>query len=210
MVGERIKKILSILAKTYPNAKTALQYKTPFQLLVAVILSARCTDKRVNEITKKIFKKYHSPYDFAQLSPEELSREIKGCGLHHNKSRFIIDTSRILVSKYNSYVPEDRISLQQLPGIGRKSANVILNVAFKKDVIPVDTHVFRVTHRLGLARAVTPEKTESELMEYIPNGFRRDAHHWFINHGRLVCREQKPRCQSCVLAELCPGLGVKN
>lgn len=209
MNDEKIEEIFTILAKEYPNAKTALRYETPFQLLVAVILSARCTDKRVNQITKKLFKKYSKPSDFARLSPEELAQDLRGCGLHHNKSRYIIEASRLLVKKYNSQVPSSRKILQQLPGVGRKSANVVLNVAFNKDVIPVDTHVFRVSHRLGLASSAAPEKTEIELMNCIPAGLRRDAHHRLIKHGRKVCRAQKPDCQSCALAKLCPRIDVE-
>lgn len=202
--GRRVREILDILARTYPDARTALHFNNPFQLLVAAILSAQTTDRQVNSITDRLFRHYRRPEDFARLNPEELAREIQGCGLYRNKSKNIIATSRILVEKYNSRVPDRLEELESLPGVGRKTANVVLNVAFGRPTIPVDTHVFRVSHRLGLARSKTPEKTEEELVSLIPEERRRAAHHQLIAHGRQVCTARSPRCPACPLAHLCP------
>ncbi|MDQ0285946.1 endonuclease-3 [Desulfofundulus luciae] len=201
----RASEILAILSKTYPDAGTALCFGTPFQLLVAAMLSAQTTDRQVNKITERLFKRYREPRDFARLKPEELAREIKGCGLYKNKSRNIIATSRILVEKYNSQVPQSLEELEGLPGVGRKTANVVLNVAFGRPALPVDTHVFRVSHRLGLARGKTPQKTEEELLAIIPEHARRAAHHQLIAHGRTVCTARRPRCNACPVAHLCPS-----
>jgi endonuclease-3 len=206
----RAREILAILSQTYPDAGTALRFETPFQLLVAAMLSAQTTDRQVNKITERLFKRYREPQDFARLNPEELAREIKGCGLYKNKSRNIIATSRILVEKYNSQVPRTLGELELLPGVGRKTANVVLNVAFGQPTLPVDTHVFRVSHRLGLARGKTPEKTEEELLAIIPEYARRAAHHQLIAHGRTICTARRPRCNICPVAHLCPSRDVQE
>ncbi|WP_027717834.1 endonuclease III [Desulfovirgula thermocuniculi] len=203
--ARRVREILDILARTYPEARTALLFETPFQLLVAAILSAQTTDRQVNRITRQLFARYREPEDFARLTPEELAREIRGCGLYKNKSRHIIAASRILVEKYGSRVPESLEELQRLPGVGRKTANVVLNVAFGRPALPVDTHVLRVARRLGLARGKTPQKVEEELLAVIPEEERRDAHHRLIAHGRAVCKAVRPRCGTCSLSHLCPG-----
>lgn len=203
--AQRVREILDILARTYPEARTALAFETPFQLLVAAILSAQTTDRQVNRITRRLFARYRGPEDFARLSPEELAEEIRGCGLYKSKSRHIIAASRLLVEKCGSRVPESLEELQRLPGVGRKTANVVLNVAFGRPALPVDTHVLRVARRLGLARGNTPQKVEEELVALIPEEERRDAHHRFIAHGRAVCRAVRPRCGNCPLNHLCPG-----
>ena len=203
MDRERHKKILEILEKHYEGATTALKYKTPFQLLIATILSAQCTDRQVNKITSKLFQKYPGPEDFARLSPEELEKDIYSCGFYRNKSRNIVKTSQILLKKYGGQVPQSIEELQELPGVGRKTANVVASNAFGMDAIAVDTHVFRVSNRLGLAHAKTPEETERQLMENIPKNKWSKAHHWLIQHGRRVCIARNPKCDQCFLAEYC-------
>lgn len=195
--------ILEILSGLYPDPKTELYFITPFQLLVATMLSAQTTDKQVNNITKKLFSKYKEPEHFAALSQEELEEEIKSCGLYKNKAKNIIAASQLLVEKYNSVVPENFEELIRLPGVGRKTANVVLANAFGKDTIAVDTHVFRVANRLGLACSDTPEKTEQDLMRSIPPGVRNKAHHWLIFHGRNICKARNPKCHACSLTEHC-------
>ncbi|OAT85538.1 endonuclease III [Desulfotomaculum copahuensis] len=197
--------MLAVLARTYPEADTALHFASPFQLLVAAMLSAQSTDRQVNIITAGLFQRYRTPADFARLTPEELAEKIKGCGLYHNKSKNIIAASRMLVDKYAGAVPSTREELERLPGVGRKTANVVLNVAFGRPALPVDTHVFRVSHRLGLSSARTPERTEADLLKLIPEAQRRDAHHRLIAHGRQICRARRPRCAVCPLAALCPS-----
>lgn len=197
-------KIINLLACTYPeNVSTQLNFNSPFELLVATILSAQCTDKQVNKITRSLFKKYNKPEHFAYLSPEELEPLIKGCGLYKNKSRNIIKASQILVERYNSQIPKSFKELSKLPGVGRKTANVILNVAFGLPTMPVDTHIFRVSKRLGLATGNTPEKVEKELMELIPPPKRGEFHHRLIAHGRKVCRARNPLCEKCKLRKFC-------
>lgn len=201
----KVPEILDRLAGMYPDAGTELEYGDTFQLLVAVMLSAQCTDRQVNRITAGLFERFGRPEDFAALDWEELARHIKGCGLYRNKSRNIVNTSRILVEKYGSRVPELREALEALPGVGRKTANVVLNVAFNKPVMPVDTHVFRVSGRLGLSSGKTPAAVEKDLMEVIPPERLGNLHHCLILHGRRVCRARGPRCGECPLSDLCPG-----
>ncbi|MFZ5632531.1 MAG: endonuclease III [Bacillota bacterium] len=201
--------ILEKLAGLYPDARTALQYGSIFQLLVAVILSAQCTDKQVNKITSSLFKKYSKPEDFAGLDWEELARELKGCGLYKNKSRSIVGASRILVEKYGSRVPADREALEALPGVGRKTANVVLNIAFNRPVMPVDTHVYRVARRLGLSDGRTPVAVEKDLTEVVPPEQMGNMHHCLILHGRRVCRARNPRCGQCDLSDLCPSVSCQ-
>ncbi len=206
--AKRVKEIIKKLDEMYPNAGTELKYQTTFQLLVAVILSAQCTDKQVNKITANLFNKYREPEDFARLEWRQLSKEIKSCGLFRNKSKNIIAASRILVEKYNSQVPRDREKLESLPGVGRKTANVILNVAFDKPAIPVDTHVFRVSRRLGLTFGKTPEAVEKDLMLIVPPEKTKRFPHCLIFHGRQVCQARNPRCEQCLLFDLCPRNGL--
>jgi endonuclease-3 len=187
----------------YPGAGTALKYATPFELLVAVILSAQCTDQQVNRITGPLFMKYSTPGDFAALTPEELAEDIKGCGLYQNKSRYIVEASRQIIARYDGRVPETRSELETLPGVGRKTAGVILGVAFGGSALPVDTHVFRVARRLGLSGAKEPARVEDDLSKFIPPQHRMAAHHWLIAHGRTTCKARKPVCGSCGLRELC-------
>lgn len=199
-VKERILKELSI---HYKEAGTELRYTNPFELLVATMLSAQCTDRQVNKVTPGLFAKYPGPEDFARLSPEELERAIHSCGFYKTKSRNIIKTSQILVEQYGGQVPRDIEALQKLPGVGRKTANVVASNAFGVDAIAVDTHVFRVANRLGLAQAKTVEETERQLMENIPKKDWSAAHHWLIHHGRKICKARKPLCRECFLAPYC-------
>lgn len=202
-------KILSVLNELYPDPKTELNFETPFQLLVATMLSAQTTDKQVNRITEKLFQKYKTPLEFASLTPDELEEDIKSCGLYKNKAKNIVATSRILVESCQSKVPDDFDQLVKLPGVGRKTANVVLANAFGKDAIAVDTHVFRVSNRLGLAQSNTPEKTEDDLKKVIPSQDWNKAHHWLIFHGRRVCKAQNPSCLECSLNNYCKYSGKR-
>lgn len=198
-----IKKILAELGRLYPNPKTELYFETPFQLLIATMLSAQTTDRQVNNITKKLFVKYTDPSDFARLTPEELEEDIKSCGLYKNKAKNIVATSKQLIEQYDSRVPDTMEELTALPGVGRKTANVVMANAFGKPAIAVDTHVFRVSNRLGLAASRTPEKTEEDLKKNIPVNDWSQAHHWLIFHGRNVCKARKPLCEECTLQPYC-------
>jgi len=200
---DKINKILDILAEVYPDAGTALVYKTPFELMVAVILSAQCTDKQVNRVTARLFSKYNTPQEFAALSAGELAEEIRGCGLYRHKSRYIIEASRELVKRYGGSVPRSRSELELLPGVGSKTAGVISGVIYGGSALPVDTHVHRIARRLGLSRAGNPAKVEEELAVHIPPRQRMAAHHRLIAHGRKVCTARKPSCGNCCLAEFC-------
>ena len=196
-------KILFELEKLYPDARPALHYATPYELLVAVILSAQCTDERVNKVTAELFKKYNTPQAMLTLSQEELEGYIFSCGFYRNKAKHILSASRDIVEKFGGQVPGDHAKLKTLAGVGQKTANVVYAVAFGGDAIAVDTHVFRVANRLGLAHASTPEKTELQLNEAIPKNEWSRAHHWLIYHGRRVCHSQRPNCAGCTLKELC-------
>lgn len=200
---EEALKVIEILKNTYPNAKSGLKFTNPFELLIATILSAQCTDKRVNIITDRLFKKYKTPEDFLKLTPEELQEEIRECGLYRNKSKSILETCKILKEKYDSKVPETLEELMTLPGVGRKTANVVLSNAFSKQAIAVDTHVFRVSNRIGLADSKDVFKTEKQLMELIPENLWSLSHHILIHHGRNLCTARKPKCDECPVNFLC-------
>ena len=195
--------ILSELARLYPDARPALNFRTPYELLAAVILSAQCTDERVNKVTAVLFEKYNTPADMVCLSQAELEKYIFSCGFYHNKAAHILSASRDILEKFGGEVPGTLEELRTLAGVGRKTANVVYAVAFGGDAIAVDTHVFRVSNRLGLAEGKTPEAVEDQLMRVIPKELWSKAHHWLIFHGRRVCHSQKPDCNSCTLAELC-------
>lgn len=205
----RLKKVLELLAKQYPSPKPELTYKTNFELLVAVILSAQCTDKRVNLVTNELFKKYSTPQDFAALEYSELEKQIKSCGLGASKAKNIVEASKKIIKDYNGEVPNTIEKLQSLPGVGRKTANVVGSVAFNIPAIAVDTHVFRVSNRIGLADAKDVLNTEKQLMKAIPKKDWADAHHWLILHGRRVCTARKPDCQNCIIANYC-GYNINN
>lgn len=198
-----VRKILDILAQTYPDARCELNHETPFQLLIATILSAQCTDQRVNEVTADLFAKYPHPEDYLSLTQEQMEEEIKGLGLYRNKSKNILRTCRILVEQYGGEVPADREKLEALPGVGRKTANVVLSNAFGIPAIAVDTHVFRVANRLGLANSNNVLETERQLMERIPKSEWSIAHHRLIWHGRRICHARSPQCTECPLLTYC-------
>lgn len=198
-----VKEILHRLSQMYPDAKCALDHRNAFELLIATILSAQCTDARVNIVTGRIFPTYNRPEHFAALSPEEIGEMIRDCGLWQSKARNIHKTCQILVDRYGGEVPSTMEELVQLPGVGRKTANVVLSNAFGVPAIAVDTHVLRVSNRLGLADAKTPEETEQQLMQRIPREQWSQAHHWLIYHGRQVCHARKPACSECALVDLC-------
>jgi endonuclease-3 len=203
-----IKEVLRILEEVYGGSKTALNYKTPFQLLVSTMLAAQSTDKRVNMITPDLFKNYPDAASMRQLSEEELREYIKTVGLYKAKAKNILATSRILAEEYNGDIPSTREELMKLPGVGRKTANVVLSIAKNVPAIAVDTHVFRVSNRIGLAHADNVLETEKQLMENISKEKWSDAHHWLIWHGRKICRARNPMCDQCPLNHLC--LHAKN
>lgn len=201
--SDRFQIILAELERLYPEAKPALHYDTPYQLLVAVVLSAQCTDERVNRVTEKLFPEYGTPQAMVTLTQTELERKIYSCGFYRMKAEHILSASRDILEKFDGEVPGDLQSLQTLAGVGRKTANVVYSVAFHGDAIAVDTHVFRVSNRLGIAQASTPEKTEEQLMENIPREKWSRAHHWLIYHGRRVSHSRKPDCEECTLRHCC-------
>ncbi|MDO4572851.1 MAG: endonuclease III [Clostridia bacterium] len=197
------KEALRLLAAAYPEAKPALEFRSPFELLVATMLSAQCTDKQVNKCTRVLFPLYNRPEQFAALTLEELEPYIHSCGFFRTKGKHIIETAQILCREYGGELPRDRDALTRLPGVGRKTANVVVSNAFDIPAIAVDTHVFRVANRIGLAEATTVEKTERQLMQNIPEADWSRAHHWLIYHGRQVCAAQRPKCELCPLLGLC-------
>ncbi|MBR3179574.1 MAG: endonuclease III [Clostridia bacterium] len=203
LTKEKQKTALRLLKESYPDAKPALHFSSPFELLVATMLSAQCTDKQVNKVTDVLFKKYNTAEAFSQIDYETLEPFIHSCGFFRMKGHNILAMSRILTEKYGGEVPQTREELTALPGVGRKTANVVLSNAFGIPAIAVDTHVFRVSNRIGLAEANDVEKTEQQLMENIPEEDWSAAHHWLIYHGRLVCAAQKPKCEECTLREVC-------
>ena len=202
-MSDRISNILTELERLYPDARPALHFKNPYQLLVAVILSAQCTDVKVNMVTPALFEAYPDAAALAAAEPEDVEPYIKTCGIYRNKARNLVLTARALVSEYGGEVPADHEKLTELPGVGRKTANVVMSCAFGADAIAVDTYVFRVSNRLGLADAGDVLKTEQQLMQNIPKNKWSLAHHWIIFHGRRVCAARKPDCKSCTLSAWC-------
>ena len=194
---------LKILSEIYAGARPALHYETAYELLVAVILSAQCTDERVNKVTAELFKEHDTPERMLTLSQQQLEKYIFSCGLYRSKAAHILSASKDIVEKFGGKVPGGFAELKSLAGVGQKTANVVSSVWFDKDAIAVDTHVFRVSNRLGLAHAGTPLKTEEQLKENIPQEDWSKAHHWLIWHGRRVCHAQRPDCAHCPLAEVC-------
>ncbi len=187
-----------------PIAETELEYTNPFALIVAVILSAQCTDKRVNQITPELLKQYPTPRKMAEAEPFEVFEYIKSCSYPNNKSKHLVGMAQKLVEEFNGVVPDDVNELQKLPGVGRKTANVIASVIYNKPALAVDTHVFRVAARIGLSRnAKTPLATEIQLMKHIPLELVPKAHHWLILHGRYICTARNPKCHKCGLTEVC-------
>ena len=201
---ERFEKIIEYFKIHQPFAETELHYKNPYQLLVAVILSAQCTDKRVNVITQELFRQYPDVESLSRAEVPDIFALIKSCSYPNNKAKHLSGMAKMLVSDFNGKVPSDIHELQKLPGVGRKTANVIASVVFNKPAMAVDTHVFRVAARLGLTvGAKTPLETEKQLVKYIPDELIPLAHHWLILHGRYVCLARKPKCGACGLKEWC-------
>lgn len=205
---ERFQKILAHFREQMPQVTTELEFGSVFQLLVAVILSAQCTDKRINQVTPALFRRYPDAQSMAQAEPEDVLEYISSVSYPNAKADHIVKMARQLVAQYQGEVPSDMNALLDLPGVGRKTANVIQSVAFGKSALAVDTHVYRVAHRLGLVSKSdnTPFKVEQALVKYIPEEDIPNAHHWLLLHGRYVCTSRKPHCEKCELAMLCPKL----
>jgi endonuclease-3 len=195
--------IFARLARLNPVPTTELEYRTPFQLLVAVILSAQATDRSVNLATRELFKVAHTPQAILALGDDGLIPYIQTIGLFRNKAKHILATCRLLLERHGGEVPADREALEKLPGVGRKTANVILNTAFGQDTIAVDTHIFRVANRTGIAPGRNPLEVEHKLLKFVPARYRKDAHHWLILHGRYVCKARQPECATCAIHDIC-------
>lgn len=202
--SKRAEAIFERLAADTPIPEGELEYINPYTLLVAVVLSAQATDKGVNKATAPLFKVVKTPEQMVNLGEEKLIGYIKTIGLFRAKAKNVIALSKALIADHAGEVPPDRDALEALPGVGRKTANVVLNMAFDVPTIAVDTHVFRVAHRLGLAKGKTPREIEDQLMKIVPDRFMQHAHHWLILHGRYACVARKPRCPVCPVSDLCP------
>lgn len=203
-VHKKAEKILAIFEKKHPHPTTELNYKNHYELLVAVILSAQCTDKRVNQITPELFKKFPDFQSLAKADTQEVFQLIKSCSYPNNKSKNLVAMAQTIIQKYHNNIPQDIENLTSIPGVGRKTANVILSVAFQKPAIAVDTHVFRVSARIGLTHnARTPEQAEKQLLQVIPEKYLADAHHWLILHGRYICKAKNPKCSECEISDYC-------
>ena len=200
----KVKAILELLVAHYPEVKSGLVFKSPYQLFVATVLSAQTTDQQVNRITSELFKAAPDIYTLSELEPVQLERYVKSCGLYRQKSRSLIAAARIIVEEHNGKIPESFDQLVRLPGVGRKTANVIISSAFGQPALAVDTHVFRVSRRLGLADETTVELVEEQLKKVIPREHWSDSHHRLIAHGRTTCHARKPNCKACFLTGLCP------
>ncbi|MFC1666444.1 endonuclease III [Candidatus Omnitrophota bacterium] len=204
---ERVTEIIKILRKQYHKSRTTLYYKTPFQILIATILSAQCTDERVNKITPSLFKKYKTMHDFARAKQSVLEQEIRSTGFYRNKSKNIIATSKKMIEGFNGKVPNAMEELVSLPGVARKTANIVLSSGFKKaEGIAVDTHVKRLSIRLGLTRQNNPNKIERDLMKMVAKKDWVDFNYMLVDHGRKICNARKPLCGRCPIAKLCPSL----
>ena len=195
--------IFERLRAANPEPRTELHYSSPFELLVAVILSAQATDKSVNKATAGLFRAAHTPAAMLALGVDGLSRHIRSIGLYNSKAKNIIETSRLLIERHSGEVPSSREELERLPGVGRKTANVVLNTAFGQPTIAVDTHIFRVANRIGLVAGKTPRAVEDRLLKVVPPEFQKDAHHWLILHGRYTCKARNPACPACSINDLC-------
>ncbi len=203
MNSKKRHQIFSRLRAENPRPTTELIYQTPFELLVAVILSAQATDVSVNKATQKLFVVANTPKSLLELGVQGLKEYIRTIGLYNNKAANIIKTCEILIKEYDSQVPAQREALEKLPGVGRKTANVVLNTAFGQPTIAVDTHIFRVSNRTGIARGENVLSVEKGLLRHVPASFKLDAHHWLILHGRYICTARKPRCGACIIEDLC-------
>jgi len=204
---EKREKLFERLRSANPNPTTELAYRTPFELLVSVVLSAQATDKSVNAATEKLYRDASTPRAMLALGEEGLIAYIKTIGLYRSKAKHVLETCRLLIERHGDDVPQSREALEALPGVGRKTANVILNTAFGHPTIAVDTHIFRVANRTGLAPGKDVRAVEDKLMKAVPEKFLKDAHHWLILHGRYVCKARKPDCPACVIRDLCSYKG---
>lgn len=203
---DRIDEVIKILQEFYPKSISALKFKTPLQILIATILSAQCTDEKVNQITPSLFKKYKTASDFAQADQGELEEEIRPTGFFRNKTKCIINASKKIVAVFGGEVPDNMDSLITLPGVARKTANIVLSSAFRKaEGIAVDTHVKRLSWRLGLSKEKDPDKIEQDLLAIVPRKDWLDLNYMLVNHGRKICQARKPNCPECVLKHLCPS-----
>src|SRR2546426_677620 len=200
---QKRRKIFERLRSANPHPTTELAHRTPFELLVSVVLSAQATDKSVNLATEKLYRVADTPQALLALGMEGLIEHIRTIGLYRSKAKHILETCRLLVERHGGKVPESREALEALPGVGTKTANVILNTAFGHPTIAVDTHIFRVANRTGLAPGKDVREVEDKLLKFVPEGFRKDAHHWLILHGRYVCKARKPACPDCIIRDLC-------
>jgi endonuclease-3 len=203
MTPEKCKKIFEIFKKRNPSPKTELQYSSPFELLIAVMLSAQATDVSVNKVTPQLFAQANTPEKMLELGEHGIKSFIKTIGLHNTKAKNIFKTCGMLVQQFNSQIPQQRQSLESLPGVGRKTANIILNTLFEESTLAVDTHIFRVARRIGLSQGKTPRAVENDLQNIIPKEYLRDAHHWLVLHGRYICVARKPKCPLCPIRDLC-------
>jgi len=207
---ELFERVIIYFQKEMPIAETELEYKTPYELLVAVILSAQCTDKRVNLITPDLLKRFPTPEKMAEVEADEVFDYIRSCSYPNNKAKHLVGMARMLVSDFGGVVPDDIDELQKLPGVGRKTANVIASVVFNKPAMAVDTHVFRVAARIGLSvNSKTPLETEKQLVEFFPEELLVLAHHWLILHGRYTCLARSPKCEKCGLTSICAFFGSR-
>ena len=196
-------KLIEFLNKSIKNPETSLKYRNQFTLLTSVVLSAQCTDTNVNNVTKDIYKKYYTPKHFADLGITKIKKMIKSIGLFNMKAKNLYNLSKILVEKYQSRIPNNFNDLLNLPGVGRKTANVVLNAAFDKATIAVDTHVFRVSNRTGLTKGKNPNQVEDQLLKILPNKYLKKAHHLILLHGRYICKSRNPLCVQCVINKIC-------
>lgn len=203
-------KVIDVLADTYSEAKCQLEFKSPYELLVSTILSAQCTDERVNKVTENLYRKYNSPKKMVTLNESELGEKIRSCGLYRNKSKNILEASNTILLRHNGQVPDTMEELIKLPGVGRKTANVVLSNAFGVPAIAVDTHVFRVSNRIGIGKGKNVNEVEKELMKNIPREIWSDAHHYIIWHGRKICKARKPQCEICPVQMYCEYFNGNN
>lgn len=200
---DQTKELIEKIQSEYEGAKCELVFGSPFELLIAVVLSAQCTDKRVNQVTEKMFKKYKKPSDFAALPLTVIEEEIRSCGFYHNKALAIKSISEDILTRFNGEFPKTKEELKTLRGVGEKTANVVISQVFNEPAIAVDTHVFRVSNRLGLASSNTPEKTQKDLERILPKKYWSNTHYALVLHGRYVCKSQKPKCEECAFSKYC-------
>ncbi|HUL65710.1 MAG TPA: endonuclease III [Burkholderiaceae bacterium] len=203
MNPEKRRAIFARLRDVNPDPKSELEFSSPFELLIAVVLSAQATDRSVNLATRRLYPVANTPRAIVQLGVDGLIPYIQTIGLYRNKAKNVVALSQLLLERHGGEVPKDRDALEALPGVGRKTANVVLNVAFEEPTIAVDTHIFRVANRTGIAPGADVEEVERKLLKFVPEEFRRNAHHWLILHGRYVCKARKPECWRCTIASLC-------